>query len=50
MARPAIIEQVDAWKVPARFNFARDVVEPRTGPALTFLSAAGDGATSASTR
>ena len=30
------------WRVPERFNFARDVVEPRTGPALTFLSAAGD--------
>ena len=33
---------MDAWNVPERFNFARDVVEPRTGPALTFLSAAGE--------
>jgi acyl-coenzyme A synthetase/AMP-(fatty) acid ligase len=32
----------DAWNVPARFNFARDVVERRTGPALTFLPAAGE--------
>jgi len=30
------------WNVPERFNFARDVVEQRTGPALTFLSAAGE--------
>jgi acyl-coenzyme A synthetase/AMP-(fatty) acid ligase len=30
------------WSVPERFNFARDVVEPRTGPALTFLSRGGE--------
>jgi acyl-coenzyme A synthetase/AMP-(fatty) acid ligase len=30
------------WNVPERFNFARDVVEPRTGPAITFVSAAGE--------
>jgi acyl-coenzyme A synthetase/AMP-(fatty) acid ligase len=30
------------WNVPERFNFARDVVEQRSGPALTFLSAAGE--------
>ena len=30
-----------AWNVPERFNFARDVVEPRTGPALTFVAADG---------
>src|SRR5437868_5677996 len=30
------------WKVPERFNFARDVVETRTGPALTYLSAEGE--------
>ena len=30
------------WRVPDRFNFARDVVEQRSGPALTFLSAAGE--------
>jgi acyl-coenzyme A synthetase/AMP-(fatty) acid ligase len=29
------------WNVPERFNFARDVVDRRTGPALTFLSAVG---------
>jgi acyl-coenzyme A synthetase/AMP-(fatty) acid ligase len=26
------------WNVPERFNFARDVVEPRTGPAITFVA------------
>jgi acyl-coenzyme A synthetase/AMP-(fatty) acid ligase len=26
------------WRVPDRFNFARDVVERRTGPAMTFVS------------
>ena len=31
-----------AWNVPDRFNFARDVAEQLTGPALTFLSAAGE--------
>ena len=31
-----------AWDVPERFNFARDVVEPRSGPAITFLSGSGD--------
>ena len=30
------------WNVPERFNFARDVVEPRSGPAITFVSAAGE--------
>ncbi len=30
------------WNVPERFNFARDVVEPRTGPAITFVSATGE--------
>jgi acyl-coenzyme A synthetase/AMP-(fatty) acid ligase len=30
------------WNVPERFNFARDVAEARTGPALTFLSAGGE--------
>ena len=30
-----------AWNVPARYNFARDVVEPRTGPAITFVAADG---------
>jgi acyl-coenzyme A synthetase/AMP-(fatty) acid ligase len=33
---------VGSWDVPERFNFARDVVEGRTGPALTFLSAGGE--------
>jgi len=31
-----------AWDVPERFNFARDVVEPRSGHAITFVSASGD--------
>ena len=30
------------WEVPKRFNFARDVVERRSGPALTYLSALGE--------
>jgi acyl-coenzyme A synthetase/AMP-(fatty) acid ligase len=30
------------WDVPARFNFARNVVEPRSGHAITFVSADGD--------
>jgi acyl-coenzyme A synthetase/AMP-(fatty) acid ligase len=30
------------WNVPARFNFSRDVVEPRSGPAITFVSADGE--------
>ena len=29
------------WDVPERFNFARDVVEPRTGSAMTFVSTGG---------
>jgi acyl-coenzyme A synthetase/AMP-(fatty) acid ligase len=33
---------VSFWNVPERFNFARDVVEARSGPALTFLSASGE--------
>ncbi|HST24387.1 MAG TPA: acyl--CoA ligase [Gaiellaceae bacterium] len=33
---------MSVWNVPERFNFARDVVEPRSGPAITFLSAAGE--------
>jgi acyl-coenzyme A synthetase/AMP-(fatty) acid ligase len=31
-----------AWNVPERFNFTRDVVERRSGPALKFLSASGE--------
>jgi acyl-coenzyme A synthetase/AMP-(fatty) acid ligase len=30
------------WDVPERFNFARDVAERRTGPALTYLPAGGE--------
>jgi len=31
-----------AWAVPERFNFARDVVEPESGLAITFVSAGGE--------
>ncbi len=30
------------WNVPERFNFARDVAERRSGPAMTFLSRDGE--------
>jgi acyl-coenzyme A synthetase/AMP-(fatty) acid ligase len=30
------------WDVPERFNFARDVVEPRSGRSITFVPAAGE--------
>jgi len=32
---------VSFWSVPDRFNFARDVAERRTGPAITFVSSDG---------
>ncbi len=32
---------VSFWNVPDRFNFTRDVVERRTGPAMTFVSGEG---------
>ncbi len=32
---------MEPWDVPERFNFARDVVEPRSGLAITFVSAGG---------
>ena len=31
-----------SWDVPERFNFARDVVERRSGPAITFVPADGE--------
>jgi acyl-coenzyme A synthetase/AMP-(fatty) acid ligase len=32
---------VSSWNVPEQFNFARDVVERRAGPAMTFVSCDG---------
>jgi hypothetical protein len=29
------------WAVPKQFNFTRDVVEPRTGRAITFVADGG---------
>jgi acyl-coenzyme A synthetase/AMP-(fatty) acid ligase len=31
-----------SWNIPERFNFTRDVVEQRAGPAITFASRMGD--------
>jgi acyl-coenzyme A synthetase/AMP-(fatty) acid ligase len=37
-----MIAYVFEWNVPEGFNFARDVVEPRSGHAITFVSASGE--------